>query len=95
MVCGDDVRPIGVVWTDKDGQKSMRLEGLHMLITQDPALGLAVLCRLKEWEHSRMWSKLWGPSRPCKPSRWAHLANFGWLGCEDGRIWREIGGEEA
>ena len=42
-----------------------------------------------------MCSELWGPSRPYKPSQWAHLAEVGWLGCEDGRIWREIGGLEA
>ena len=80
MVCGDDVRPIRVVWSDKDGERSVGLGGLHKLLAQDATLGLAVLRGLKEWEHSRMCSELWGPSRPYKPSQWAHLAEVGWLG---------------
>ena len=85
-MCGDHVRPIRVVWSDKDRERSMGLGGLHKLLAQDPAFGLAVLYALKEWEHGRVCSKLWGPSRPYTPSRWAHLAEVGWLVCEDGRI---------
>ena len=73
----------------------MGLGGLHKVLVQDPALGLAVLRGVKEWEHGRMCSELWGPSRPYKPTDWAHLAEMGWLGCEDGGIWREMGVWEA
>ena len=41
-----------------------------------------------------MCSELWGPSRPYKPTQWAQMAEEGWLGCKDVRIWRKMGGEE-
>ena len=94
-MCGDDVCPIRVVRSDNNGKKSVGLGSLHKVLAQDPALGLAGLRGLKEWEHGRMCSKLWSPWRPYKPSQWVHLAEVGWLGCEDGRIWREMGGGEA
>ena len=54
---------------------------------------LALHCRsLKHWDHGRMCSELWGLSRPYKPKQSADMAEVGWLGCEDGRIWREMGG---
>ena len=55
-MCGDTVRPIRVVWSDNDGETSVGWGGLHKLLAQDPALGLAVLRSLKEWEHGRMCS---------------------------------------
>ena len=73
----------------------MGLGGLHKLLPQDPALGLAVLRGLKEWEHSRQCSQRWGPSRPYKPTSWAHLGEVGWLGCEDAALWRGMGGGEG
>ena len=66
----------------------MGLGGLHRLLAHDPALGLAVLRSLKEWEHGRQCAELWGPSRPYKPTSWAHLGGVGWLGCVDGALWR-------
>ena len=71
VICGDDVRPIRVVWSDKDGERSLGLEALHKLLAQDPGLGLAVLRGVKEWEHGCQCSELWGPSRPYKLSLWA------------------------
>ena len=79
-MCGEDVRPIRVVWSDRDGERSVGLGGLHKFLAQDPTLGLAVLRGLKEWEHGRMCSELWGPSRHYKPNQWAHVAEVGWLG---------------
>ena len=61
MVYRDDVRPLRVVWREKDGERSVGLGGLHKVLAQDPALGLAVLRGLKEWEHGRQCSELWGP----------------------------------
>ena len=46
-VCGDEVRPVRVVWSDMDGEQSTGLGGFHKLLAQHPALGLAVLCGLK------------------------------------------------
>ena len=69
MVCEDDARPIRVVWSDKDGETSVGLRGLLKLRAQDPALGFAVLRGRKEWEHGYMFSELWGPLRPYKPSQ--------------------------
>ena len=60
------------------------------LLVQERALGLAVLRGLKDWEHGRMCSELWGPSSPTKPSQWVHKAELWWLGCEDGKIWQEM-----
>ena len=62
-MCGDDVRPICVMWNDKGGEKSVGLGSLHKLLAQDPALGLVVRRGLKDLEHSRMCSELWGPSK--------------------------------
>ena len=73
----------------------MGLGGLHKLLAHDPALGLAVLRGLKEWEHGRQCAELWGPSRPYKPISWAHLGEVGWLECEDAALWRGMGGEEG
>ena len=95
VVCGDHVRPVRVVWSDKDGERSVGLGGLHKLLAQDPTLGLAVLRGLKEWEHGRQCSELWGPSKPYKPTQWAHLGEVGWLGCEDAGLRRGMGGGEA
>ena len=50
-MCGNDVRPICVVWSDKDGENIVGLGGLHRLLALNPALGLDVLRGLKEWEH--------------------------------------------
>ena len=94
-VCGDDVRPVRVVWSDKHGERSVGLGELHKLLAQHAALGLAVLRRLKEYKHGRQCSELWGPSRPYKPTSWAHLGEVGWLGCEDAGLWRGMGGGEA
>ena len=91
---GDDVRPVRVVWSVKDGERSVGLGGLHTLLAQDPALGLAVLRGLKEWEHGRQCSKL-GPLRPYKPCQWAHLGQVGWLQCEDAGLWWAMGGRVA
>ena len=90
MVYGDNVHPIYVVWSHKDGERSLGFGTLHQLLAQDPVLGLTVLRGLKEWEHGRMCCELWGSSRPYKPSQWAHFAAVGWLGCEGGRIWRQM-----
>ena len=94
-VCKDDVRPVRVVWSDKNGERSVGLGGLNKLLAQDPALGLAVLRGLKEWEHGRQCLELWGPSRPYKLTSWAHLGEVVWLGCEDVGLWRGMGGGEA
>ena len=94
-MCGEDVPSIRVLCSDKDGVRSAGLEGLHKLPTQDPALGLAVLRGLKDCEHRRMCSEFWSPARPYKPSQWEHLPEVECLGCEEGRIWRAMGGEEA
>ena len=82
----------GAPWST---QKSSRLGGLHKLLAQDYALGLVVLRGPREWGHGRICSELSGPSRAYIPSQWGHMAEVGWLGCEDGRIWREMGGGEA
>ena len=94
MVCGVHFCPVRVVWSDKDGERSVRLRGLNKLLAQEPALGLDVLGGLKEWEHGRRCSEVWGPSRPYKPTQWAHLGE-GWLGCEDAGLWRGMVGGEA
>ena len=90
-VCRDNVRPVRIVWSDKDRERSVGLRGLHKLLAQYPALGLAVLRGLKKWEHGRQCSELWGPLRPCKSTSWAHLGEVGWLGCEDAGLWRGDG----
>ena len=74
MVCRGDARSVRVVWSDKDGDRSVWLGGLHKFLAQDPALALAVLRRLKEWEHGCQGSELWGPLRPYKP---IHRADLG------------------
>ena len=89
------MRPVRVVWSDKDGERSVGLGGLHKLLVHDPALGLAVLRGLKEWEHGSQCAELWGPLRPYKPPSWAQLGEVGWLGCYDGALWRGIGGGEG
>ena len=61
---------------------------LHKLLAHDPALWLAVLRSLKEWEHGRQRAELWGPWRLYKPTSWAHVGEVGWLGCEDAALWR-------
>ena len=94
-VCGDDVRPVRVVWSDKDGEWSVGLGGLHKLLAHDPAVVRDVLRGLKEWEHARRCAELWGPSRPYKATSWAHLGAVGWLGCEDGALWRGMGDGEG
>ena len=73
----------------------MGLGGLHKLVAPDPALGLSVLRGLKEWDHGCQCPELWGPSRPYKPTWWAHLGEVGWFGCEDAGLWRGMGGGEA
>ena len=92
-VCGDDVRPVRVVWSDKDGERSVGLGGLHKLLAQDPALGRGMLRGLKEWEHGRQGSELWGPSRPYKPTSCAHVGAVGWLGQGEGGRKIPPGGE--
>ena len=82
------MRHVRVVWSDKDGAQSVGLWGLHKLLAHDPALGPAVLRALKEWQHGRQCAELWCPSRPYKPTLWAHLGEVGWLGCEDAALWR-------
>ena len=34
-MCVDDARSIRVMWSDKDGEKSLGLGGLHKLLAQD------------------------------------------------------------
>ena len=92
---GTTFAPSVWLWSNKDGERSVGLQGLHKLLAQDPALGLAVLRGLKEWEHNHQCTELWGPSRPYKPSQWAHLGEVGWLGCEDAGLWRGMGAGEA
>ena len=82
MVRGYDIRPMRVMCSDKDGERSVGLGGFHKLLSQDPALGLAVLRGLKEWEHGRKCSEPWGPSRPCKPNQFAHLGGVGGWGVQ-------------
>ena len=94
-VCGDDVHIVRVMWSDKDGERSVGSGGLHKLLAHYPALGMAVLHVLKEWKHGRQCAELWGPSRPYKPTSWAHLGEVGCLGCEDGALWRGMGGGEG
>ena len=94
-VCGDDVRPIRVVWRDKDGERSVGLGGLHKLLAHDPALGLAMLRGLKEWEHGRQCAEVWGPWRPYKPTSRAHFGEVGWLGCDDTALCQWMGGAEG
>ena len=89
-VCGDYVHPVHVVWSDKDGERSVGLGGLHKLLAQHPALR-----GLKEWEHGRYCSELWGPSRLYKPISSAHLGEVGWLGCEDAALGRGMGRGEG
>ena len=84
-----------VAMSDKGRERSVGLGGLHKHLAQDAALGLAVLRGLKEREPGRQCSELWGPSRPYKPSQWAHFGQIGWLGCEDAGLWRGMGGREA
>ena len=83
-MCGYDIRPIRVVWSNQDGEGNVGLRGLHKVLTQDAALWLVMLSGLKDWEYGPMCSELWGPLQPYKPSQWAHLAEVGWSGCEDG-----------
>ena len=94
-MCGDNVHPVRVVSRDKDAERRVGSGKLRKLLAQDPALGLAVLRSLKEWQHGRRCSKLWGPSRPYKPTSWAHLGEVAWMGCEDAGVWRGMGGGEA
>ena len=47
------MRLVRVAWSDKDGERSVGLGELHRVTAHDPALGLAVLRVLKEWEHGR------------------------------------------
>ena len=89
------MRPVPVLWSDKHAERSVGLGGLHKLLAHDPALGLAVLRGLKEWEHGCQCAELWGSSRPYNPTSWAHLGEVGWLGCEDGVLWRGMGGGEG
>ena len=89
------MHPVRVIWSDKDGEWSVGLGGLHKVFAHDPVLGLAVLRGLKEWEHGRHCAELWGQSRPYKTTSWAHLGEVGWLGCEDGALWRGMGGGEG
>ena len=49
-MCRDNVHPIRVVWTDKNGEKNVGSGGLRKLLAQDPALGLAVLRGLTDWD---------------------------------------------
>ena len=65
-VCGDDVCPVRVVWSDKDGERSLGLIGLHKVLAQDPTLRLALVRGLKEGEHGRQCPELWDPCRPYK-----------------------------
>ena len=89
------MRPIRVVRSDKNGERSVGLGGLHKLLAHDPALELAVPRGLKGRKHSRLCAELWGPSRPYKPTSRAHLGKVGWLGCEDQALWRGMGGGEG
>ena len=65
------------------------------LLAQEPVLGFGVFHGYQGAEQRRMCSELWDPARPYKTNQWAHLAESVWLGCEDGRIWREKAGGEA
>ena len=94
-MCGDDVRPLRVMWGEKDGERSVGWGGLHTVLAGDLALRLTVLRGLKEWEHGCTCSDLWGPSQPYKPSQWAQVAEVDWLEYEDGRTWGEMGGGEV
>ena len=92
VVRADDVRPIRILWSDRDGEDSVGLGGVHKILARDPALGLALLRGLQDWEQGRVVSTTWGPARPYRPSTWAHMAEVGWVGCEEGDRWREMGG---
>ena len=95
MVRADDVRPIRILWSDRHGENSVGLGGVHKILARDPALGLALLRGLQDWEQGRVVSTAWGPARPYTPSTWAHMAEVGWVGCEEGDRWREMGGGEG
>ena len=86
---------MAISWLQVAFVEARWLGGLHKLLAQDSALGLAVLSGLKEWEYGRQCWELWGPLRPYKPSQWAHLGEVGWLGCENAGLWRAMGGGEA
>ena len=64
----------------------MGLGGWQKPLAQYATLGLAVLHGLKPLERGRRCSELWGQSRPYKPGQWAHMAEVGWLGGEDGKF---------
>ena len=95
MVRADDVRPIRILWSDRDGDNSVGLGGVHKILARDPALGLALLRGLPDWEQGCVVSTTWGPARPYRPSTWLHMAEVGWVGCEEGDRWREMGGGEG
>ena len=58
----------------------MNLGNLHKLLAEDLALGLAVLRGLREWEHGRVCSEAWGPTRGYKPTKWARMKEVGYVG---------------
>ena len=95
VVRADNVRHIRILWSDRDGENSVGLGGVHKILARDPALGLALLRGLQGWEQGRVVSTTWGPARPYRPSTWAHMAEVGWVGCEEGDRWREMGGGEG
>ena len=81
---------------EREGRGAVRgVRGAPQGPRRTPPLGLAVLRGLKEWEHGRQCSELWGPSRPYKPTSCAHFGEVGRLGCEDAGLWLGMGVRDA
>ena len=55
------MRPVRVIWSDKDGERSVGLGGLHKLLAQDPTLRLVVVRGLEELEHCNKTGAGCGP----------------------------------
>ena len=73
----------------------MTLGNLHKLLAEGPALGLAVLCGLREWEHGRLCSKACGPTQSYKPTEWGTIKDVGYVGSEDEEVCVLGGGWEG
>ena len=48
VVRADDVRPIRIPWSDRDGENSVGLGGVDKILARDPALELALLRGLQD-----------------------------------------------
>ena len=66
----------------------MKLGNLHKLFEENLALGLGVPRGLREWEHGRVCSAAWGPTRSYKPTAWARAKEVGYMRAQD----EEVGG---